>query len=106
MSTSQLDLNYDPDRLAEICRHYHVAKLEVFGSHALGDARPDSDVDLLVSFAEGYTPGLEFVALAEDLEALLGRSIDLLVREDAELDRNPIRRQAIFRAVEPMYAAG
>ena len=100
-----LGLDYDPSRLAEICRRYRVAKLELFGSRARGDARPDSDVDLLVTFEEGYTPGLEFVELAEALEAVVGRPIDLLVREDAELDRNPIRRQAIFRVLEPMYAA-
>lgn len=100
-----LQLAFDQDRLAEICRRYRVAKLELFGSRARGTARPDSDVDLLVTFEEGATPGLAFIELAEVLEGLFGLSIDLLVREDAERDRNPVRRGAIFDVVEPMYAA-
>jgi hypothetical protein len=34
-------------RLAELCQKYGIAELSVFGSAARGDARPDSDVDLL-----------------------------------------------------------
>ena len=48
------DLRIDSDRLADVCRRYHVIRLELFGSQARGDARPDSDVDLLVSFAIAY----------------------------------------------------
>ena len=51
-----VDLVLDRERLADLCRRYHVAKLELFGSRAKGTARPDSDVDLLVTFA-GRTPG-------------------------------------------------
>jgi predicted nucleotidyltransferase len=79
-----LDLAVNPERLAELCRRFHVSKLELFGSRAKGTARPDSDVDLLVTFEPGQTPGLAFVALAEELETILGRSVDLLVRDDAE----------------------
>jgi uncharacterized protein len=100
-----LALDIDRERLAELCRRYHVAKLELFGSRARGTARPDSDVDLLVTFAPGQTPGLAFVALAEDLETVFGRSVDLLVRDDAEEDRNQIRRTSILASVEVLYAA-
>lgn len=100
-----LELPIDQQELASICRRYRVARLELFGSRARGEARPESDVDLLVTFEEGYTPGLEFVAFAETMERFLGHSIDLLVREDAERDRNPVRRRSIFRTVEPVYAA-
>lgn len=48
-----LALAIDHERLASLCRQYHVAKLELFGSRAKGTARPDSDVDLLVTFEEG-----------------------------------------------------
>jgi uncharacterized protein len=87
------------------CRRYHVAKLELFGSHAKGTARPDSDVDLLVTFEPGKTPGFAFVALAEELESLFGRSVDLLVKDDAAEDRNEIRRNSILAKVETIYAA-
>jgi len=100
-----LGLTIDQERLADICRRYHVDKLELFGSRARGEAGPESDVDLLVTFAPGHTPGLAFVTLAEELESCFGRDVDLLVREDAELDRNPVRRQSVFESVELMYAA-
>jgi predicted nucleotidyltransferase len=67
-----LGLPVDAGRLADLCRRYHVAKLELFGSRAKGTARPDSDVDLLVTFEEGQTPGLEFFGMALDLESLFG----------------------------------
>jgi predicted nucleotidyltransferase len=95
----------DRDRLAEICRRYHVASLDVFGSRAQGTARADSDVDLLVSFAVGHIPGFAFVALAEELEACLGHPVDLLVREDVEDDRDALRRRRILAHVESIYAA-
>jgi hypothetical protein len=41
------------DAIAELCRRYGVRELSVFGSATRGDMRPDSDVDLLVSFDSG-----------------------------------------------------
>ena len=100
-----LGLAIDDGRLADLCRRYHVVTLELFGSRAKGTARPDSDVDLLVTFEQGKTPGLAFVALAEDLEALFGREVDLLTRECVEKDFNPYRRNNILAATEAIYAA-
>ena len=69
-------------------------------------ARPDSDVDLLVTFEEGMTPGLAFVAFAEALEEVFGREVDLLTRDCVEKDFNPYRREGILLATtEPFYAA-
>ncbi len=99
-----LALDIDRERLAELCRRYHVAKLELFGSRARGTARPDSDVDLLVTF-EGRTPGFAFVTFADELEAVFGHKVDLLIRETVEADENPIRRRSILSAIEPLYAA-
>ena len=100
-----LGLAIDAGQLADLCRRYHVAKLELFGSRAKGTARPDSDVDLLVTFEEGKTPGYAFVSLCEDLEAFFGREVDVLSRRSVELDHNPIRRQSILSRTEPLYAA-
>jgi len=99
------DLNVDYDQLAEICQRYHVVKLELFGSRAKGDARPDSDVDLLVTFAEGQEPGLEFVTFAEELELCLGLTVDVLTRASIERSDNPVRRRSILSSAESIYAA-
>lgn len=95
----------DHDRLVALCRRHQVTALELFGSRAKGTERPDSDVDLLVTFAEGQTPGLGFFALALELEALFGHPVDLFTRASIENSPNPIKRQSILADTQPLYAA-
>lgn len=58
---------------------YHVASLALFGSFARGDFTPESDIDILVEFSQ--TPGIEIVDLVNDLEALLGKRVDLVSKK-------------------------
>lgn len=65
----------------EQIREHHVLTLSVFGSVARDDARPDSDVDLLVEFDRRFPVGLfAFVRLQRYLEELLGCTVDLVER--------------------------
>lgn len=65
--------------IAEICRRYQVKELSVFGSAARGEARPDSDIDLLVEFLpEADTSLLEHFAAEREFSELLGRKVDLV----------------------------
>lgn len=100
-----LAIDIDRERLAALCRRYHVAKLELFGSRAKGTARPDSDVDLLVTFEPDHTPGLEFFGMSEELAAVFGHPVDLLTRRTVEQDRNPYFRANVLSAAETVYAA-
>lgn len=54
---------------------FGVVRLALYGSFVRGASGPDSDVDLLVELSRPL--GLQFVALAEYLEAALGRKVDL-----------------------------
>ena len=66
--------------LPELRRRYGVRSLGVFGSYARGEQRPDSDLDVLVSFVE--VPGLiRFVELENDLSDALGLEVDLVLRD-------------------------
>ncbi len=67
----------DREKIAEFCRRHHIRKLALFGSVLRDDFRPRSDVDVLVEFEEGKTPGLVFFAMQEELSLLLGRKVDL-----------------------------
>lgn len=58
-----------------------VARLALFGSVARDEARPDSDVDVLVQFAPGAKTYERFLALSELLEARLGRRVELVTTE-------------------------
>jgi len=53
-----------------------VRSIGLFGSYARGDATPDSDIDILVDFDPSI--GLKFVHLADYLEQLLGKKVDLI----------------------------
>jgi hypothetical protein len=97
--------NLDQAALAAFCRCHRIARLGMFGSRARGTARDDSDVDLLVTFEDGHTPGLEFFGLADALARILGHRVDLLTRATVEQDRNPYFRQNVLSAVVPLYAA-
>jgi predicted nucleotidyltransferase len=74
---SELSIPVDKDKLARFCRRRHIRRLSFFGSVLREDFGPDSDVDVLVEFERGHTPGLEIVDIQDELSALLGhRKVD------------------------------
>ncbi|MCB9770251.1 MAG: nucleotidyltransferase domain-containing protein [Candidatus Omnitrophica bacterium] len=90
--------------LANLCRNWRVTELSLFGSSVSGGLRADSDVDLLVSFAEGARWDLfDHLELKEELEILFGRKVDLLTRSSVENSENPIRRSSILEQARPIY---
>ncbi len=97
------------DTLADLCRRFHVRRLEVFGSAARGvdfDAE-HSDADLLIEFEPGAEPDLAgFLDLKEALEQVLERPIDLVDRRSVEQSRNYLRRRRILQEAEPIFVAG
>ncbi len=94
------------DQLAEFCRRWKIAELRVFGSVLRDDFRPDSDVDLLVSFfTDADWSLLDHVAMEEELSGILGRKVDLVSRRAIERSSNWIRRQAILETAEPYFVA-
>ena len=97
------DLNIDQQRLAEICRRYRVAKLEVFGSFTRGDAGADSDLDILATFEPGSRLGLGYVDLQKELEAVFDRPVDLLTRSAVERSPNKYFRRFVLRNTEPIF---
>ena len=93
----------DRDRIAEFCRRWQVTEFAVFGSVLRDDFRPDSDIDVLVTFAPSATwSAFDLVEMKEVLEALFARRVDLVEREAV---RNPIRRRAMLQGHEVIYAA-
>jgi uncharacterized protein len=97
------ELQIDSNRLADTCSKHHVARLELFGSFVRGDATPNSDLDILVTFEPGAKVGLGIVALQQELEALFGRSVDLLTRDSVERSSNKYFRRFALERTEPLY---
>lgn len=89
--------------IADLCRRWKVAELAFFGSVMREDFRPDSDVDVLVTFEPlANWSLLDLVTMQEQLATLLGRPVDLV--EEPAL-RNPYRRSAIRQSKHVLYAA-
>ncbi|MEM9021033.1 MAG: nucleotidyltransferase family protein [Planctomycetota bacterium] len=94
-------IKIDATALANLCKRYHIAELKLYGS-ALGDAfRPDSDVDLLVTFKPGHTPGWEIVDIEQAFSSLFGRPVDLVT----EASLRPNWRSEVLPSAEVLYAA-
>lgn len=90
-------LALDESRLTEFCDRWHVDGLELFGSVLREDFRPDSDVDVLVTFLPDANWGLfDHAAMEEELAGLLGRPVDLLTRRAVMQSGNQIRRASIL----------
>jgi uncharacterized protein len=98
-------------QIADLCRHWRIARLEIFGSALREDFGPGSDMDFL------FTPGPGFKReeaygrwghnrMAEELSALVGRPVDLIERSQIEGHRNWIRREHILRTAQPVYVEG
>ncbi len=65
------------EKIAEFCRRHYIRKLALFGSVLRDDFAVGSDVDVLVEFEPGHTPGLEFFGMEAELSGILGRKVDL-----------------------------
>lgn len=93
-------------QLEAFCSKWKVVELAFFGSVLRDDFRPDSDVDVLVTFAFDAHWGLfKFAAMADELETILNRKVDLLTRRGVQEGRNWIRKKAILDTAQVIYAA-
>jgi len=72
-----IHVEIDRERIAVFCRAHHIRRLALFGSVLREDFRTDSDVDVLVEYEPGHTPGLAFFDMEAELSGLLGRKVDL-----------------------------
>ncbi len=63
--------------IAEFCRRHHVRSFALFGSILRDDFGPESDIDVLVEFEPGKTPGLAFFGMQDELSEQFGRRVDL-----------------------------
>ena len=89
------------DQIAEICRKYKIRELSVFGSSARGDSRPDSNIDILVELEPDAHLGWEFFGIAEELERILGRRVDVGTKDSLK----PHAKVSALRDALVIYAA-
>ncbi|MBS1828137.1 MAG: nucleotidyltransferase domain-containing protein [Acidobacteria bacterium] len=80
---AQLPIPVETERIREFCHKHSIRKLSFFGSILTSRFQPQSDVDVLVEFAPGRTPGfIRLAGMERELSAILGRKADIRTAED------------------------
>jgi len=96
----------DPEALKAFCAKWKITRLAVFGSMVRGEAKPGSDLDVLVDFAPDAPWTLfDHMDMEEELEVLAGRKVDLVSRKGLMRSQNWMRRESILAEQEPVYVA-
>lgn len=91
------------EKIVDFCQRWKITEFAVFGSVLRDDFQPDSDIDVLVTFADDCGHSLfDLAQIQQELEAILAHEVDLV--EKAGL-RNPFRRHNILNNMEVVYAA-
>ena len=97
-----MQIQVDQYSIAKFCRRNHIRKLAFFGSVLRDDFRPDSDVDVLVEFEPGHTPGWDIVDMQDELSVMFGgRQIDLLTFKGL----HPFIKDRVLQEAQVLYAA-
>jgi uncharacterized protein len=99
-------LEISMDIVAAFCRRWKIAEFALFGSILRDDFRPDSDVDVLVTFATGASWRFyDLLTMKEELEVMFGCPVDLVEKRLVECSENNIRRKHILNHMETIYVA-
>ncbi len=93
----------DHQRIAEFCRKWRITEFALFGSVLRDDFGPDSDVDVLVTFAADAPWSLwDLVDVQDELVCIFGRNVDVVSKRAL---KNPYRRYEILTTRQVVYAA-
>ena len=91
------------DAIRGFCRKWKIAEFSLFGSVLRPDFGPESDVDVLITFADDAQWSLyDWIAMIDELKSIFGREVDLVERSGL---RNPFRRREILATRKVVYAA-
>lgn len=100
---AQIKIVLPQKNIDDFCLKWKVAERSLFGSVISKNFRPDSDIDVLVSFKDNAGWSLfDFVDMIDELKVVFGRKVDLVEKDSI---KNPFRRQSILSANEVIYAA-
>lgn len=96
----------DHDKIRAFCEKWKITEFSLFGSVLTDDFRPDSDVDVLVTFAEDAHWGLfAMVDMEDELKDIFGRDVDLMTRRSVVESENYLMRKSVLSGARTFYAA-
>jgi hypothetical protein len=92
------------DQIAQFCQKWGVIEFALFGSVLRDDFSPDSDVDILLTFAPDAIYTLfQLSHMYDELGDVFGRDVDIVDRRAIEQSPNYIRRNAILETYQVIY---
>jgi uncharacterized protein len=97
MTRARIDI--PQEKIAEFCRTHRIRRFSLFGSVLRDDFTDDSDIDVLVEFEEGYTPGFAFFTIQRELGEMLGQDVELHTKGFL----SPYFRDAVIAEAEVQY---
>jgi predicted nucleotidyltransferase len=102
----QPQIPIDQAKIEAFCQKWKIVEFSLFGSVLREDFGPDSDVDVLVTFAPraGWTL-FDWVEMAEELEGIFARKVDLMTHRSVKSSENYLLRRAILESEQRIYAA-
>lgn len=93
------------EQIADFCQEWKVDEVALFGSVLRDDFRPDSDVDVLVTFAPDAGVSLfDYTEIQDDLEAIFGRRVDVVSKRGILQGGNPFSQREILGTARVIYA--
>ncbi len=100
-----ISLNISEEIIREFCERHGVVELALFGSVLRSDFSLESDIDILVTFANDHKATLrELLTMEMELTKIFDRNVDLVERKAIQESQNYIRKQAILDSLVGIYA--
>ena len=91
-------------KIQSLCEKWKITTFELFGSVLRKkDFSQKSDIDVMISFEQGATPGLDFIEIKNELESIFGRPVDIVTRKTIEQSQNPFRKNTILATTQTIY---
>ncbi|MFP4299717.1 MAG: nucleotidyltransferase family protein [Spirulinaceae cyanobacterium] len=99
------NINLPLEKIQKFCHKWQVIEFALFGSVLREDFRPDSDIDVLLTFSPTAKRGLtETLQMRDELETIFDPNVDLIVKSALERSQNWLRRQNILESAQIIYA--
>lgn len=87
------------DKIKQICQKWDINEFSFFGSVNTNMFNSESDIDILLSFNDGVVVGFfELSDLKDELEKMLGRSVDIITKRGLDRSKNLIRKKSIINS--------
>ncbi len=92
------------EQITDFCTRYHISTFSFFGSASTGTLRPDSDIDIMITYEPGFHPDLfMYHEMIEEMEKIFERKVDIADKKQLEASENYIRRIGMLKNLKPTH---